>query len=429
MRIELLDILKKEIKPALGCTGPISVAFATSTAKDIVGGTPRKIRVIMDKDTYKNSVAVVTPGTNFKGVLEPAVLGAFYGQSTFGLEVLKNMKNPDEDKVREFAQKNTTIEIKWEYKGMGVYIEVYIETENGIGHVIVAKSHDNVVLAELNGKIVYKEEGYNINDLGFENNEPIRNYCVKDFYEFSKSIDIEKIMFLKEALELNKALSSAGMKEEMGAKFGLAFEKFNGNKTYLRAKMLAASASDARMAGKNLSAMSCAKSGNVGITASLPLTVIAEDYGKSEEELLRAVSLSYLLTIYIKSHIGRLSAMCACAIAAGIGIAAGTSFLIDNDLDKIEMSIKNIVGSIGGVLCDGAKYGCALRLSAAVGIAIESAWLSNIGVCIPDRDGLVCDNADETIALLGRIASKGMLNTDVHMCKEIIERENRLTVK
>lgn len=324
LKMEILDILKKEVKPALGCTGPISVAFATSAAKDIVGGTPKKIRVIMDKDTYKNSIAVVTPGTVFRGVLEPAVLGAFYGQSKLGLEVLKNMKNPDEDFVRAFAQEHANIEIKWDYKGMGVYIEVYIETENGKGHVIVAKAHDYVVLAEKNGEVVHKEEGYDINDLSFESQEPIRQFGIKDFYEFSKNVDIEKILFLREALELNQKLSDAGIKEKMGARFGMAFDKLNGNGTYLKAKMLAAAASDARMSGKNLSAMSCAKSGNVGITASLPLRVVAEDYHKSEQELLRAVSLSYLLTIYIKSHIGRLSAMCACAMAAGVGVAAGT---------------------------------------------------------------------------------------------------------
>lgn len=423
MKIELLDILRKEVKPALGCTGPISVAFAAAAAKDAVGGTPQKIKIISDKDTYKNSIAVFTPGTSFMGVLEPAVVGAFYGDSKLGLEVLKNAKNVNEGFVREFAKKNTEVEIKWDYKGMGVYIEAYVYTEKGTGHVIVAKKHDNTVLKEVNGKVVYIDKTFDIEDLAFEEKAAIRNYSIKDFYEFSVNVDIDKITFINDAIELNMKLSEVGAKEKMGGKFGLGIQKMPGDKIYLRAKSLAAAASDARMSGKNLSAMSCATSGNVGIAASVPLVAVAEGYKKSYEELIRAVCFSYLLTIYVKSHIGRLSAICACAIAASIGVGGGTSYLLGDGIDKIEITINNIVGSIGGILCDGAKFGCALKLSSAVGIAIESALLAHNDIAIPKGDGVVCYSADDTIAMLGRIAAIGMLETDAYMAKEIIERE------
>ena len=419
----ILDILLAEVKPALGCTGPISVAFAAAAAKDAVGGTPLQVRVLMDKDTYKNSIAVVTPGTPFMGVLKPAVTGAMYGDSSLGLEVLKAMKDFDQEKVERFAKECATVEIKWDYEGMGVYIEAYVTTENGIGHAVVAKSHANVVLLEANEQLLKKDEFYFQDAHTFETKAPIRAFKIRDFYRFAKQVDREDISFLDEALRINRALSEAGLKGKLGAGIGAAIQTLPGDPIYLRAKVLAAAASDARMSGENLSAMSCASSGNVGITASVPLIPIAKAFGCSHETLLRAVALSYLMTIYIKSHIGRLSAMCACAIAASIGIGCGVSFLLDDDYDKIEMTIKNIVGSIGGVLCDGAKFGCAMKLSTAVGVAIESARMASIGAAIPDGDRIVCYSADDTLAMLGRIASNGMLDADAYMCKEIIERE------
>ena len=425
--MDILDILKKEVNPALGCTGPIVVSLATAAAKDAVGGTPKKIKVLIDKDTCIGSSAVVTPGTNFRGVYEPAALGALYGDSKLGLEVLKDMGPIDEEAIRAYTKENVTINIDWDFKGIGIYVEAFVETENGEGHAIIAKAHNNIVLMEANGKVLKKDESYKKEEYNFGEKDAIRNYGVKDFYDFAKNVDTEKLDFLKEAIKLNSKLAEAGLNEEMGAKFGVGFKNIEGNQVYLKAKMLAAAASDARMSGKNLSAMSCATSGNVGITASVPLIAVAEGYGRSEEDLIRALSLSYLLAIHVKSHIGRLSALCACSIAAGIGIAAATSFLIDKDnYEKIEMSIKSHVGSMAGVLCDGAKYGCALKLSSAVGVAVESAMLANMGICIPDRDGLVCETADETIAMIGKIASRGMLETDEYLSREIFERENRL---
>jgi len=423
MRDQLLDILRGEVKPALGCTGPISVAFAASAATDAVGGTPRRLRIVVDKDTYKNSISVATPGTPYFGVLKPAVVGALYGKSEYGLEVIRDLRGFDRAAVDEFARSSCEVEIAWDLKVMGVYIEAWAWTDRGVGHVIVAKEHDRIVLQEADGVVLRREEGYSPDDAGFEENRPIRSYAMADIYEFARDVEIGKIAFLKEALDANLRLATAGLDEGLGAKFGSGFLGMKGDEVYLRAKALAAGASDARMAGKELPAMSCAGSGNVGITASVPLIAVAEGYGKSEEELLRAVALSYLLTVLGKAHIGRLSPMCACAMVASIGVGAGTCMLLGGSFCQIEYAIANIVGSTGGVLCDGAKFGCALKLSTATGVAIESALLALSDIRIPAYDGLVGASGDETLALLGRIASKGMLSTDEYMAREFIERE------
>lgn len=429
MKKELLNILRSDVKLALGCTGPISVAFATSVAAKRVGGELKKLRVIMDRDTYKNSISVATPGTPYMGVLQPAVVGAIYGNPDYRLEVIKDLKDFDRERVDKFAKDNTTIEIKWDYKGVGLYIEAIAETDKGTGRAIVAKTHDGVVLVEVNGKVVEKDESYDAGDAAFETKKPIRAYSVRDFYDFAAEVPLSDIEFLREAVTANMALAKAGLDENLGAGFGNGFKAISDSSMYMKAKIMAAAAADARMSGKELSAMSCGGSGNVGITACVPLVSMAESLGCPEEKLLRAIALSYLLVISGKAHIGRLSAMCACAMVASIGVAAGACLMLGGSFEQIEWAIGNLVGSTGGVLCDGAKYGCAMKLASGAGLGIECAQLAMQGVRIPALDGLVGNSADDTIGLLGRIASKGMLYTDEYMCKEIIHRENVVPVE
>lgn len=427
MNRELLNILRSDVKPALGCTGPISVAFATAAAvSPVKDGELKALKVRMDRDTYKNSISVATPGTPYMGVLEPAVVGALYGNAEYGLEVLKDLnKGWDQARVEAFAREHTTIEIDWDHKQMGIFIEVFAETDAGQGHAIVAKTHDNVVLLEKDGQVISREEGYD-QAADFEKEKPIRAYTIRDIYDFAVETPIEELAFLQEALDANYALAQAGLEGRLGSDFGNGYAKIGPQTPISKAKVLAAAASDARMSGAPLSAMSCGGSGNVGITASISLIPVAEDLNKGKEELLRALAMSYLLTIMGKAHIGRLSPMCACAMVASLGVAAASCYLMGGSFEQIEAAIGNLIGSTGGVLCDGAKYGCAMKLATGIGIAIESAQLAVAGVRIRKLDGLVGNTADETLGMLGRIASKGMLDADEYMCREIIAREGRI---
>jgi L-cysteine desulfidase len=363
------------------------------------------------------------PGTSKRGLVTASALGALYGDATAGLEVLRNVKADNESSAELFAQSSVRIEIKWDHEGIGLYIEASVETEKGTGRAIVAKTHANVILEEANGVILKQASAMPKQELLDHANDPIRKYKVGDFYAFSRRVPIEQLEFLQDAITMNLALAEKGLHENLGIGYGPALGRISGDSAIVRAKALAASAADLRMAGVNCPAMSCASSGNVGIAASLPLVAVAEANSSSEEELLRAVCLSFLLTIYIKSHIGRLSAMCACASAASLGVTAGTTMLFGGDLEHIESAIGNVAGTIGGVICDGAKSGCALKLATAAGVAIEAAYLSRMGVAIPENDGIVSTTADETIALLGVIASRGMVETDRTLCQAIIGRE------
>lgn len=425
---QILSILETEVKPALGCTGPTSVSYTASVAKDAVGGDLESVKILVDRDTYKNSISVGIPGTSERGVVIAAALGAVAGDSKLGLEVLNGITKEDERKANELiANEKVELDINWDIKGIGLYIEVFVTTDKGTGHAIVTKTHTNVVLIEVNNEIIYKDEKTSLTELLDESKSLINKYGTKDFYEFAMNIPIEKIHFLNEAINMNKKLAEEGFKDTNSIGFGLGLSNINSNNSTMKAKAYTAAASDARMKGYNLPAMSCASSGNVGITASLPLYIIGTEDDRTNESILRALSLSFLLTIFIKNQIGRLSAMCACAIAASVGVSAGTVLLSEGTFEQVENAIKNVVGSIGGVVCDGAKLGCALKLSSSVGVAIESAQLSMNGVSIPDGDGLVCDTADETLRLLGRIAKLGMIETDIQICREIINREKQMT--
>jgi len=418
----LLSILEGEVKPALGCTGPTSVSFTVSVAKDAVGGAPDKVEVLMDKDTYKNSIAVGIPGTSLRGLEIAAALGAVCGDSKAGLEVLKGASEKDELKAKELL-KNTLVDIKWDLESVGLYIEARVDTDLGHARAVVAKTHTNTVLIEVNGKKVFEKEMPS-GRIDYSSDE-IRRYGLRDFFEFASQEPLENLLFLKKAIQMNLALADAGMADNVGAGFGLGYSRVFDGSMVNRAKALTAAASDARMAGLGLPAMSCATSGNVGITASLPLKVVAGTLNATEEDLIRSLALSFLLTIYMKSHIGRLSALCACAVAASVGITAGTVRLLGGGLEEAQMAINSVIGSIGGVICDGAKPGCALKLSNAAGIAIESAQLAMKGISIPSCDGIVCDSADKTMEMIGRIAREGMEQTDRTMCELIIEREKR----
>lgn len=418
----LLQILKEEVAPALGCTGPTSVSLAVAKAHDLVKGEVNQVKVLMDRDTYKNSISVGIPGTQYRGLEMAASLGAVAGDSDKGLEVLNGVQEKDEKKALEKIKNNDIIiEIDWDRKGMGLYIEARVTTENGYGKAIIHGTHTNFVYLEANDKVIYQAEE-SISDQAYKLDAPIAEYTIDDFIDFADGVDASELSIIKETLDMNLQLAEAGLEGAMGSGFGKGWSTFDQSNVIYKARAYVAAASDARMAGLDLPAMACASSGNVGITASIPVKVFADYLNSTQEELLKAVALSYLVTIYAKMHIGRLSPVCACAIAASLGVGAGCGYLKNLNHKQIGHVLSNIIGAIGGVLCDGAKEGCALKLSVSIGIAMENVFLVEQNAFIFDNQGLVGKNADESLELLGKIARIGMVQADHVMSKEIIKR-------
>lgn len=423
----LLDLLRSEVKPALGCTGPVLMAFAAAVSRAAVGGTPVRARILLDKDTYIKNCAVGIPGIDARGIPIAAALGVIAGDASAGMEVLRNVGPKDAARAKEFLA-NVTVDIKWDFDGIGLYVESWVETDKGVGHSLVAKTHTNVVFTEVDGALVQGAYPESFTEAVDHSGDVIRKYTVADLFAFASAMPVDELAFLREAVAMNTALAEHGLKTGAGENFGNYLLQVPFVTPIQKAKSLAAAASDARMAGEVLPAMSCATSGNVGITASLPLISMARDLGKTEEELLRALAFSFLLTIQIKSYIGRYSAFCACAIAASIGVAGGMVLLLGGGAKESGDAIRSVIGSTLGVVCDGAKHGCALKLSTGAGAAIEAAYLAVAGTAIRANDGFVCENVDDTIRIMGRMAHEGEAEADEMMCRLIFERDTGTTV-
>ena len=422
---ELLAILQKEVVPALGCTGPTAVSYVAAEAATAVGGTPIKVEVKVDRHIGTKNSDVGIPGTSVVGLPMAAALGALAGDAAAGLNVLHNVTPADEKTALAFSKSGAVIvEPDLETEILGLFMDCTVTTDKGVGRAVVVKTHTNLVYREANGQVQVDIPYDRIASMN-ETHDAMAHYKLADFYDFATQIPLENIQFLSQAVDMNKALAAASLSgKAKGAGFGLSMMKRCEKGDVIRkAKALTAAGAETRMVGYSLPAMSCATSGNVGITASLPLISLAEDLGASEEALLRALALSFLMTICVKNRIGRVSSMCACVTAASQGIAAGAALLLGGDLACVDSAINNTLVNIFGVVCDGARVACALKLSSAAGIALECAMMAKDGAVTPANEGVVGKNADDSLNFMGDFAQHGLAGSDLALCRALYQKQ------
>jgi len=409
-----LELLKKEVIPALGCTEPIAVALAAAKAAEVLMKTPQKIEVLLSKNMLKNAMGVGIPGTGMTGVPIATALGAIGGNPQAGLEVLKDITLEDIVAAKEMvSEKRVSVNLKTTNEKL--YIEVKCSYEKIFSRVIIKGTHTNVVLIELNGKVIFKND--DIGSSSKEDKEECIELSVKRIYEYAQSVSIEDVNFLLEGARMNKLVSDEGLKNDYGLKVGKSILENSKVSPFVEdlssfIVSVTAAASDARMAGCNLPVMSTAGSGNQGIAASLPAFAAAMKLGKSDEELTRALVISNLMTIYIKTYLGRLSPLCGSGVAATTGSSCAITYLLGGKLENINYAIKNMIANVTGVICDGAKSGCALKIASGVSAAVQSAVLAINGVEATDNDGIIDTDVDNTVRNLGIIGTKGMIETD-----------------
>lgn len=409
---ELVRILKDEMKPALGVTEPVAVALASAKAYRAVGGELGGIKITTDPALFKTGLSCVVPGTTAIGFAMAAVLGALVGNPSLELEVLKHVDKKSVVKARSLLQKRI-VDITVKEGQASIYVEAVVRTSKGVGRAIIKGTHTNVVLVEADGKAIYKKEWSEEEEKG----SGVANLEVADLIRFVKEIPFEDIKFVLDAVKMNKELAQEGLTGRFGMGVGTTMSSLLGeNKKaddpITEAQILVASACDARLGGAQKPAMSIAGSGNHGITATLPVAVVAQRGGIGEERLARAIALSFLITIYIKAYSGRLSAFCGCAVTAAAGASAGIVCLLGGGDEQIGYAIKNVAADLTGLLCDGANFGCALKTSTGAGAAIRAALLALRGVVIPADSGIVGKGVEETIKNMGAISSPGMVETD-----------------
>ena len=425
---EIIELLKKEVKPALGCTEPIAVALAVAKALEIIDenypsvsrnwryGEDYKLKVEVSGNILKNGMGVGIPGTGMVGLHIAAALGAVCGKSSYGLEVLHDLDKKSIDKAKEMVNsKSVTVALAdTDHK---LYAKANVEVAGGhCASVVIEDDHDRIVETCYNGKVL--SYGRQDESMEEECQKTTLDYrlTVNEIFEFAKNVAYDDIEFILESKTLNLALAEEGLKGNYGLKVGYSIshsankEVFGGDFLSYAMSMTAA-ASDARMAGCTLAAMSNSGSGNQGITVTMPVIAYSLRYKTSDEELARALVLSHLIAIHIKGYLGKLSALCGCVIAS-TGAACGLVYLRGGGYDQICSAIKNMIGNITGMVCDGAKVGCAMKVASGVSCALQSAVLAREGICISEHDGIIEKDIEKTIQNLGKIGSVGMQNTD-----------------
>ena len=423
---EIIGLIKKEVKPALGCTEPIAVALAVAKSMEILEdkcpdcgpgwrySDTYAIRVEVSGNILKNGMGVGIPGTGMVGLHIAAALGAVCGKSSYGLEVLHDLDEKSISHSKEMVDKGvvTVALAETDHK---LYVKAIItDTCGRSSSTVIEDDHDNIAETRF-GDIVLSSS--HKEDTNTDQKSTLDYHLtVKEIFDFACSVAYEDIEFILESRTLNMALAQEGLRGNYGLRVGQAIcasanREVFGEDFLSYAMALTAAASDARMAGCTLAAMSNSGSGNQGITVTMPVIAYSIKYGTSDEELARALVLSHLIAIHIKGYLGKLSALCGCVIAS-TGSSCGLVYLRGGDYDQVCSAIKNMIGNITGMVCDGAKVGCAMKVASGVSSALQSAVLAREGMCISEHDGIIEKDIEKTIQNLGRIGSVGMQHTD-----------------
>lgn len=425
----LIDLLKKEILPTMGCTEPGAVALAAAYAREALKEeTVKKIKVTVNANVYKNGVAVGIPGTGETGFFIAAALGVIKGHPERQLAVLADVLPRELEKAREMVAQNI-IEVQVDEEKESLWIQVRLETDRGWSQAVIAEKHTQVISIQRNGEELFSQgslqEGEGLDHRQVLKGDDLR---IVHLVEAVEAMPLQQLEFLFAGVEMNLLAAKAGIEKRLGMGIGAVYDEMVDNGLMSKdlvnyAKILTAAAADARMSGESVAVMSSAGSGNHGITVILPVYAVADKLGAPREKLLRAVALSHLITVYIKIYTGSLSALCGCAVAAATGATAAITWLMGGQITQMEAAMKNLIANLTGMICDGGKVGCALKLSTAAATAVESSLLAQKNIVVPDTNGIIADGIEQTIRNLGKISNPGMIVTDKVILDVMLEKQ------
>lgn len=429
---QMIDVIRQEVKPATGCTEPISLAFAAATAAKELGEPVQSIKALVSANLMKNGMGVTVPGTGMPGLMIAAAVGALGGDAEAGLQVLKSLSpNALVKSKAMIADGRVSVDIKKDTDHV-LYAEAEVHGKNHWVKVVIVDNHTNVILIEKDGDVLLKKETTSSSGEK-DKTDFLQTLSLKDILDFAEGVPIKDIQFIKEAELLNDVLSKEGLRGDYGLKIGYTMKAgieqgVLSNDLSRDIQLRTVAASDARMGGAPYPAMTNSGSGNQGITASEPVTVVADHLKVSEERRLRALILSNMVAIYAHGYLPKLSAFCA-VVTAAMGAAAGMAWLLDTKTpyQTICRAIASMNGGIVGMVCDGAADSCSMKVASAVEIAYRSVMLSLAGIRVESTDGLVSDSADECIRNIGVLASKGMQHTDCEVLNIMLSKNKDQT--
>ncbi len=412
LKKRIIALMKSEILPAVGCTEPMAVALCVARAKEELGCLPEKIEIFLSANILKNAMGVGIPGTGMVGLPIAVALGLAVGRSEYQLEVLKDANAEAIEWAKNYLKNNDVcIKLKDGIKEK-LYIEVLLA---GGGHevrTVISGGHTNFVYIEKDGKVVLDRRVPE----GAEDDDDDSWLNLRKVYDFAMNVPLEDVEFIAETRKLNENASNMALKGNYGHELGKTLERplgrgIMGDSIFSHIISATANACDARMAGAMIPVMSNSGSGNQGICATLPVVVFAEENHNTEEELMRALVLSHLTAIYMKQSLGRLSALCGCVVAS-TGSSCGITYLMGGTFEQISASVKNMIANLTGMICDGAKPSCALKLASGVSTAVFSAILAIQQKCVTSVEGIIDDDVDKSIHNLTKIGKFAMGETD-----------------
>lgn len=411
-RKRIIDLIHQEVVPAIGCTEPIAVALCVAKATETLETKPERINVLLSANILKNAMGVGIPGTGMIGLPIAIALGALIGKSEYQLEVLKD-STPDvvEEGKRFIEEKRIHISLKENIEEK-LYIEVCCEAGDDKATAVIAGGHTTFIYIERNGEVLFQKQ----HTASCEKEEECLELTLRKVYDFALNTPLDEISFILETARLNKAAAERSFEGNYGHGLGKMLRgtyehKVMGDSVFSHILSYTSGACDARMAGAMIPVMSNSGSGNQGISATLPVLVFAEENNKSEEELIRALMLSHLTVIYIKQSLGRLSALCGCVVAA-TGSSCGITWLMGGTYDQVAYAVQNMIANLTGMICDGAKPSCALKVTTGVSTAVLSAIMAMENRCVTSVEGIIDEDVDQSIRNLTKIGSKGMNETD-----------------
>lgn len=410
-RSRIKSLMQREIVPAIGCTEPIAVALCTAKATEILGVRPKKIDVLLSANILKNAMGVGIPGTGMIGLPIAIALGAIIGKSEYDLEVLKDLTPENVEQGKKYiSEERIDIKLKQNISDK-LYIEIRCVAGKDSSVAIIRGSHTFFTRLEKNGEIILDRVAGAQQD-----SETEVQLTFRKIYDYATEAPLEELEYILQAAKMNKKASEESRKSNFGHDVAKNITGEKGKRLFgdnLHSRMVAstAGACDVRMAGAMIPVMSNSGSGNQGIAATMPVLTYAENSGCSEEKLIRALTLSSLMIIYIKQYLGRLSALCGCVVAS-TGSGCAITYLMGGTYEQITYAAKNMIANITGMICDGAKPSCALKIASGVSTATLSALMAIENKVVSSQEGIIDDDIDNTVRNLAVIGKQGMMETD-----------------
>ncbi len=416
LRHSITALIRREVIPAIGCTEPVAVALAVARATEALGTRPDRISVSLSGNVLKNAMGVGIPGTGMIGLPIAVALGAIVGKSELGLEVLRDV-NPQAVEIGKKMIADGAISVSHDPDAPSkLHITAEVSAGSDSARAVISGGHTRFILVERNSDTLFSlsdAAGCSDDDADADATDP--ELTLATVWEYAMTTPLSEISFILQARDLNRAAARAALASDMGHSVGSTIlnngRAFFGDTTFSHMIAYTSAACDARMAGEKIPVMSNSGSGNQGITITMPVVAYAEEIKADEPTLIRALALAHLTSIYIKQSLGRLSALCGCVVAS-TGASCALVYLMGGDFRHATFAVKNMIANLTGMICDGAKPACSLKIASGVSTAILSSLMAMNDRCVTSAEGIVDDDVDVTIHNLTSIGRDAMNETD-----------------